>query len=414
MESQPIRLTTYQFRLLAVLALVNFVNFADRQVVVPLLPLLRQQMGVTDSQLGSLQTWLLVVLAAASIPSGFLADRFSQTRIIVGGVVFWSLATVACGFAPTFFVLVAARALIGVGEAAYAPAAQSMISEAFPHERRAMAQSVFASGMLLGGAAGLAIGGVIGAAYGWKYTFIFVGLFCLIPGVFALKLQEPPRRPRSEVVPLKTLLRVPAYLAMIAAGTFITFATVSLLTWGVDFAVNYKEFSLREASESLAVVALLSLVFGVLTGGIVADRLQKKFVYGRIIVIAAAFLCAAPFVLLAIQSDEKWVVLAGLFIAGFFMSWYHGPVTAVLHDLTPQRAHATAIGVYMFVTQLLGALGPQLVGKISDASDLQLGLQVAVAVMVGGSLLMFLVIYFIRRDGLHHPKLAVFHSEAYD
>ena len=414
MESQSIRLTTYQFRLLAVLALVNFVNFADRQVVVPLLPLLRQQMGVTDSQLGSLQTWLLVVLAVASIPSGFLADRFSQTRIIVGGVVFWSLATVACGFAPTYLILVVARALIGVGEAAYAPAAQSMISDAFPFERRAMAQSVFASGMLLGGAAGLAIGGVIGAAHGWKYTFIFVGLFCLIPGVFALKLQEPPRRPRSEVVPLKTLLSVPAYLAMIAAGTFITFATVSLLTWGVDFAVNYKEFSLREASESLAAVALISLVFGVLTGGIVADRLQKKFIYGRIIVIAAAFLCAAPFVLLAIQSDEKWVVLAGLFIAGFFMSWYHGPVTAVLHDLTPQRAHATAIGVYMLVTQLLGALGPQLVGKISDASDLQLGLQVAVAVMVGGSLLMFLVIYFIRRDGLHHPKLAAFHSEAYD
>jgi len=412
MESQSIRLTTYQFRLLAVLALVNFVNFADRQVVVPLLPLLRQQMGVTDSQLGSLQTWLLVVLAVASIPSGFLADRFSQTRIIVGGVVFWSLATIACGFAPTYLILVVARSLIGVGEAAYAPAAQSMISDSFPQERRAMAQSVFASGMLLGGAAGLAVGGVIGAAHGWKYTFIFVGLFCLIPGVFALKLQEPPRRPRSEVVPLKTLLSVPAYLAMIAAGTFITFASVSLLYWGVDFAVTYKGFSLHQASESLAAVALLSLVFGVLTGGIVADRLQKKFIYGRIIVIAAAFLCAAPFVLLAIQSDEKWVVLAGLFIAGFFMSWYHGPVTAVLHDLTPQRAHATAIGVYMFVTQLLGALGPQLVGKISDASDLQLGLQVAVAVMVGGSLLMFLVIYFIRRDGLHHPRLAAFHSEA--
>jgi len=412
MESQSIRLTTYQFRLLAVLALVNFVNFADRQVVVPLLPLLRQQMGVTDSQLGSLQTWLLVVLAVASIPSGFLADRFSQTRIIVGGVVFWSLATIACGFAPTYLILVVARSLIGVGEAAYAPAAQSMISDSFPQERRAMAQSVFASGMLLGGAAGLAVGGVIGAAHGWKYTFIFVGLFCLIPGVFALKLQEPPRRPRSEVVPLKTLLSVPAYLAMIAAGTFITFASVSLLYWGVDFAVTYKGFSLHQASESLAAVALLSLVFGVLTGGIVADRLQKKFIYGRIIVIAAAFLCAAPFVLLAIQSDEKWVVLAGLFIAGFFMSWYHGPVTAVLHDLTPQRAHSTAIGVYMFVTQLLGALGPQLVGKISDASDLQLGLQVAVAVMVGGSLLMFLVIYFIRRDGLHHPRLAAFHSEA--
>ena len=132
------------------------------------------------------------------------------------------------------------------------------------------------------------------------------------------------------------------------------------------------------------------------------------------IVIAAAFLFAAPFVLLAIQSDEKWLFLASLFIGGFFMSWYHGPVTAVLHDLTPQRAHATAIGVYMFVTQLLGALGPQLVGKISDASDLQLGLQVAVAVMVFGSLLMFLVIYFVRRDGLHHPRLAAFRAEPCD
>jgi MFS family permease len=216
------------------------------------------------------------------------------------------------------------------------------------------------------------------------------------------------------VVPIRSLLSVPAYLAMIVAGTCITFASVSLITWGTDFAVGYKEFSLREASLSIAVVTILSLVLGVLTGGYLADRLQRKYSYGRIIVIAAAFLFAAPFVLIAIQADEKSLFLTALFIGGFFMSWYHGPVTAVLCDLTPQRAHATAIGVYMFVTQLLGALGPQLVGKISDASDLQLGLQVAVAVMVCGSLLMFLVIYFVRRDGLHHPRLAAFQAEPGD
>lgn len=414
MASNSIPLSSYQIRLLAVLALINFVNFADRQVVVPLLPLLRQQMGLTDSQLGSLQTGLLIVLAIASIPCGFFADRASRTQIIAGGVAFWSLATIACGFAPSFALLLVARALIGVGEAAYAPAAQSMISDSFPYQRRAMAQSIFASGMLLGGAAGQVFGGVMGETHGWKYTFIFVGLVCMIPGLFVIKLPEPPRRPRSEVVPILSLLSVPAYVAMIVAGTMITFASVSLLTWGTDFAVNYKEFSLREASLSIAVVALLSLLLGVLTGGFLADRLQRKYAYGRILVIAAAFLFAAPFVLLAIQSDEKWVFLAALFIGGFFMSWYHGPVTAVLCDLTPQRAHATAIGVYMFVTQLLGALGPQLVGKISDASDLQLGLQVAVAVMVCGSLLMFLVIYFVRRDGLHHSSLAAFHVEPGD
>lgn len=414
MESNPTPLSSYQIRLLAVLALINFVNFADRQVVVPLLPLLRQQMNVTDAQLGSLQTWLLVVLAVASVPCGFYADRWSRTQIIAAGVAFWSIATIACGFAGSFMLLVVARALIGVGEAAYAPAAQSMITDSFPYQRRAVAQSIFAAGMLLGGAAGQAFGGLMGESHGWKFTFIVLGVVCMVPGLIVIKLPEPPRRPRSEVVPISSLLSVPAYLAMIVAGTCITFASVSLLTWGIDFAVDYKEFSLREAALSLAVIALLSLIFGVLTGGFLADRLQRRVPYGRIIVIAAAFLLAAPCVLLAIQSDDKAIFLAALFIGGFFMSWYHGPVTAVLHDLTPQRAHATAIGVYMFVTQLLGALGPQLVGKISDASDLQLGLQVAVGVMVAGSLLMFLVIYFVRRDGLHHPRLAAFRAEPGD
>jgi MFS transporter, Spinster family, sphingosine-1-phosphate transporter len=414
MASNATPLSAYQIRLLAVLALINFVNFADRTVVVPLLPLLRQQMNLTDSQLGSLQSGLLIVLALASWACGFWADRTSRTRIIAVGIVFWSLATIACGFAASFLFLLVARSLIGVGEAAYAPAAQSMISDSFPYERRANAQAIFAAGMLLGGAAGQAFGGLVGEAHGWKYTFIVVGLICMIPVIFVIKLPEPPRRPRSEVVPISSLLSVPAYVAMLFAGTCITFSSVSLLTWGIDFARDYKEFSLRQAAVSLALVALLSLLLGVLSGGFLADRLHRKYQYGRILVIAAGFLFAAPFVLLAIQTDEKWVFLLALFIGAYFMSWYHGPVTAVLHDLTPQRAHSTAIGVYMFVTQLLGALGPQLVGRISDASDLQLGLQVATAVMVFGSLLMFLVIYFVRRDGLHHPSLAAFRLEGND
>lgn len=412
MNSNSTALTGYQVRLLAVLALINFVNFADRQVIVPLVPLLRDQLGVTDAQLGSLQTWMLVVLAVASIPFGFFADRLSQTRIIAGGVAFWSLATIAGGLAPSFTLLLVTRALFGVGEATYAPAAQSMISGAFPQERRARAQAIFATGMLLGGASGLALGGIMGEAHGWRSAFFLVGIVGLIPALSVLKLKEPPRAPRSEVVPISRLLRVPAFLAMIAAGMFITFSSVSLLAWSIDFAVNYKEFSLRDASYGLAAIALFSLVLGVLTGGYVADRLQKRFACGRLLAIAGAFLLAAPFVLLAIQSDEKWAVLTGLSVAGFFMSWYHGPVTAVIHDMMPQRAHATSVGLYMFVTQLVGAFGPQLVGKISDLRDLQVGLQAAVGVMIGGALLMFLVMYFIRRDGLCHRHLAPYRAEA--
>jgi len=434
MSTKSIPLSSYQIRLLAVLALINFVNFAARQVFVPLIPLLREHLHATDAQLGSLQTFLLVVLAVGSIPFGLLADRFSRKAIIAIGILFWSVATFAGGLASSFLFFLIARSVVGLGEAAYAPAAQSMISGAFPQERRAVAQAIFAVGMLLGGAAGHVLGGIIGPRYGWQEALFIVALAGIVPGLALFWIEEPPKGPCSELVPISRhprvpafvsmiwafictifkLLRVPAFSAMICAGICITFSSVSLLTWSTDFAVNYKDFSLREASVSLAVIGILSALFGVLTGGFVADRLHRSFSYGRIIAIVAAFLLAAPCLLLAIQSEEKSTVLIGLSIAFFFMSWYHGPVTAVLHDMMPRRAHATSVGVYMFATQLLGGLGPHVVGRISDLRDLQLGLQIAVAVLVCGALLMLLVIHFIRRDGIRHPTLDAFHAEPGD
>jgi predicted MFS family arabinose efflux permease len=414
MSTKSIPLSSYQIRLLAVLALINFVNFGARQVFVPLIPLLRDHLHATDAQLGSLQTFLLLVLAAGSIPFGFFADRFSRKAIIAIGILCWSVATFAGGLASSFLFFLIARSVVGLGEAAYAPAAQSMISGAFPQERRAVAQAIFAVGMLLGGAAGHVLGGVIGPRYGWQEALFIVAFVGIVPGIALFWIDDPPRGPRSEVVPITRLLRVPAFVAMIFAGICITFSSVSLLTWSTDFAVNYKDFTLREASVSLAVIGLLSALLGVLTGGFVADRLHRSFSYGRIIAIVAAFLLAAPCLLLAIQSEEKSTVLIGLSIAFFFMSWYHGPVTAVLHDMMPRRAHATSVGVYMFATQLLGGLGPHVVGRISDLHDLQLGLQIAVAVLVCGALLMLLVIHFIRRDGIRHPTLDAFHAEPGD
>src|SRR5881296_4135980 len=206
MSTKSIPLTSYQIRLLAVLALINFVNFAARQVLVPLIPLLRDHLHVTDAELGSLQTFLLVVLAAGSIPFGFLADRFSRKAIIAAGILFWSVATFAGGLASSFLFFLIARAVVGLGEAAYAPAAQSMISGAFPQERRAFAQAVFAAGMLLGGASGLALGGIIGPRYGWQAVLFVVAILGIFPGLALLRLEDPPRGPRSEVVPMLRLL----------------------------------------------------------------------------------------------------------------------------------------------------------------------------------------------------------------
>src|SRR5438309_1271729 len=246
MSTKSIPLTSYQIRLLAVLALINFVNFAARQVFVPLIPVLRDHLHVTDAELGSVQTFLLVVLAVGSIPFGFLADRFSRKAIIGTGILFWSVATFAGGLASSFMFFLIARAMVGLGEAAYAPAAQSMISGGFPQERRAFAQSIFASGMLLGGASGQALGGIIGPRYGWEAALFIVAFVGIIPSIALFWIDEPPRGPRCDVVPIARLLRVPAFVTMIAAATSITFASVSLLTWGTAFAATYKDFSLRE------------------------------------------------------------------------------------------------------------------------------------------------------------------------
>src|SRR5712692_1417683 len=400
-------LDRYQARLIAILALINFVNFADRLVVPPLLDHLRDHFSLDSVQLASLQVVLQVVLAAGSIPFGILADRVSRTRLIAAGVVFWSLATFLTGLAGTFALLLMARALVGVGEAAYAPAAQSMISGAFSEETRARAQAVFAAGMLAGATVGLALCEVLGEKFGWRPAFFLVGVPGLLLALFVLKLKEPPRGPRSEIVPVSQLLRVPAYLALIGSGVLITFTSVAFIFWGNEFVKQWKNFTPKQAGLSLGITVLLASLCGVLTGGYVADWLQKRYHFGRILTVAVAFLAATPFILWALAAEEKSNVIVALFLAAFFMSWYHGPVTAVIHDLMPRRAHARSVGVYMFITQLLGGVfGPLVVGKIDDVSNLLVGLHAAVAVMVAGALCMFLVIYYINRDGLHHPSLA--------
>jgi MFS family permease len=412
---KSISLSSYQLRLLAVLALINFVNFADRQAIPPLVPLIRDEFALTSTQISYLQVVLQAVLAISSIPFGFFADRFNRSRIIAGGVIFWSFATIVTSHVHTFTMLLLARAFVGIGEAAYAPAAQSMISGGYPQADRARAQAVFAAGMLVGGTAGQAIGGLIGQWLGWRAVFYAIGIPGLLLSFAILGVAEPPRGPRSEVVPFSRLLRVPAFFTLIVSGVMITFASVAFITWGTDFLVRYKDFSLKEAGVSLGPALLVAGLAGVLGGGFIADMLQSRFAYGRILTVASGFLLAAPFVLWAITSEEKRLIVAAFFIAGFFMSWYHGPLTAVIHDMMPRRAHASSVGVYMFATQLFGGiLGPYVVGRLDDLADLILGLQVAVMVMVGGALLMFLVMHFIRRDGLRHPELEAFRAELGD
>jgi MFS family permease len=403
--------SSQQVRILLVLTLLNFVNYIDRQIVFPLFGPIKDEFLLSDQQLGLLGTVFTLVHAPLNVLFGYAADRVSRPRIMTLGVLFWSGATFLSGLAGSFRSLLVARALVGVGEAAYGPAGTAMLTGAFPPEMRARVQGLFNVGMFIGGAAGLAVGGLIADRMGWRPAFFLVGLPGLVLAAAMYRVPEVPRPPRAETVPLRHLLRVPAYVTLLVSGWFVTFAAQAYVTWGTEFVRRDKGFTLSQAGVSLGTIVVVAGVLGVLTGAWLADRFARIWPWGRVAVVLAGFLLATPLVLGGLHAADKVMLLCLFFAATFFMSWYHGPVIAIIHDLVPERAHATAVGVtYFLVNFSAPALAPWAVGLIADRYGLLAGMHAAVGAQLIGGLLYLLVIHFIRRDGLRHPVLAGYHA----
>ncbi len=405
------RYSAQQVRVLAVLTLVNFVNYIDRLIIFPLFSLIKAEFLLTDAQLGLLGSVFQFVHSPANVFLGQIADRTSRVKVMTYGVLFWSGATFLSGLAGSYHWLLLTRALVGVGEAAYAPAGSAELTATFPQRMRARVQGIFNSGMFLGGAAGLALGGVLADSIGWRPAFFVVGAPGFLLAIILWKLPSPPLHEHVERIPVRRLLQVPAFVAMLVSGWFATFAAQAYLTWGTEFVRRYIGFTLAQAGLSLGVAIIVAGVLGVMTGAALADLLAKRAPWARAAVVAAGFLIAAPLVWRALLTPNRTEFIILFAMGAFFLSWYHGPVIAIIHDLIPDRAHATAVGIaYFLINFSAPALAPWLVGQIADHAGLLAGMKVAVAAQIAGGLLYLVVTYFIRRDGLHHPVLDAYRT----
>jgi MFS transporter, Spinster family, sphingosine-1-phosphate transporter len=321
------------------------------------------------------------VNSLAVLPLGYWSDRGREQKIMAGGVLFWSFATTLSGFAATFKTLVTARALVGVGEAAYAPGGTAMMTRCFPPRFRARVQSVFNLGMVSGGVLGLAAGGMMSQWVGWRSAFFLVGLPGFLMAVFINRLRIPVATTAGPMPPIWSLLKNPAYLAVPVGGMFVVFSGSAFATWGVEFSARYHDMSVAQASLWLGTLVLAGSLGGVMVGGYAADRLQDRWPWGRALTIAATLMLGTPFLYAAILTDSRSVFLFCLFMAALMLTCFHGPAAAVIHDLTATRAHAFAFALYMFFIHLFGdAITPALVGRISDVSDLRRGMMIAVGV----------------------------------
>lgn len=396
-----------QWRVLLILMLVNFVNYVDRQIIFSLFPAIRHDFGLSFEQLGYLATAFTVVLSVGSFPLGMLADRVSKRAVISAAVLFWSAATFFSGLAGSFRSLLAARGMVGVGEAAYAPAGTAVISATFPSAVRARVQGAFDIGMFAGGAVGIALGGIMLQSFGWRPAFFLVGFPGVILGLSALTLPKAPSGGSSERMPMRDLLRVPAFLALLFSGWFCSFAGYAYVAWGPELVQDYKGFSPREAGLAVAATVAVGGTCGIAVGAYLSDLLAKVRTWGRAVVIPAGFVLGAPAIFLALHSATKMQFVVAFGLGAFFLSWYHGPLTATIHDLVPPRGHATALGFYyLFVNLFAMALAPLVVGKVADRSNLIVALHIPIAAQLLGAAFFMLVILFICRNGLHHPALA--------
>jgi MFS transporter, Spinster family, sphingosine-1-phosphate transporter len=362
-------------RVLIILTLVHFINYVDRQIIFPLFHYIKPEFNLSDFELGLLATSFLLVYSFFSIPFGLLADKKIRKNIIGFGLLFWSLVTSISGFAKNYLHLFLSRALVGVGEASYAPAATSLLSDLFPASQRSRVMSIYNIGLYLGGAVGMSLAGIMGETIGWRASFFIVGLPGLLICFFVFRIKEKKRIVISTYGVLKNfkdLFTNPIYNYVLAGATFIAFSSGSILSWAFEFTMRYHNFGVQEASITIGLIAMLGGISGVLSGGWISDHLYKFYKSARAITISVSFLISTPFLALTLTATSKMAFLSYLFLSSYFMCWYFGPIIAMIQESVNEHFKATALAFYFFFIHIFGdALAPSIIGKISDLSSLK-------------------------------------------
>jgi MFS family permease len=389
---------------LAVLTFINLFNYLDRYVVSTLVESLRRsELHLTDTQAGSLMSGFLIVFALVGPIFGFLGDSRSRPRLIAFGVACWSIATALSGLAWNFASLFAARAAVGVGEAAYVTIGPSLLSDYFPPGDRGRVMAIFFCAIPVGSALGYVVGGFMDVHFGWRMAFFVAGVPGLILALLCLGLRDPPRggqdgketgQPRAASRPAANyleLLKNRPYVLTIAGYAAYTFALGGLAYWIPAFLERVRHVPEKSATFSFGIIVVITGFVGTFAGGWLGDFCARYTQRAYLWISAAATLAAVPFAWLALTVAAPRTYLVCMVIAQLLMFLSTGPINATIVNLVrpTQRSSANALGV--FSIHLLGDVpSPLLIGLISTHSSLQQGVKlVPLAILVSGVIWIF-------------------------
>jgi predicted MFS family arabinose efflux permease len=365
---------------LPLLTLINFFNYLDRQVVYGMTPLIGETFKLSKAELGFLATVNLLVFAVASLISGPIADRVGPRKVIFIGILVWAIATIGSALSGSYHVLLFFRALVGVGEGAYGPAANSLLCADAPPEKRGRALGIYNVGMALGGTSGLALGTVLAPILGWRGVFWLAGGPSMLLALGAAFVAAPDRLQRPTTLPARSYLLSPTYIIALLGGILATFGASALIFWTRWLIVDERHFTVIGGSIFMAFVGLGCGAGGVIAGGYAGDAFSRRGPGGHAMAIGLSMLLSVPVGVVALLVTNKPAFMVMTAITVFLLSVYNGPSAAVVDELGPPQFAATLQAVFMFGIHVLGnAPAPPAIGWVADRSTVAIALQLAVA-----------------------------------
>ena len=403
----------YAYYALGLLTVINLVSYLERNAIFALFEPIKRDLGLSDAHLGWLGSAYVLVFSLASVPAGIAGDLGSRRVVIAAGVVLWSVATSLSGLAEGFGSLLFARAIIGLGGAAAATAGASLVADYFPGRRRSVAMGLFMAGVAIGGVLGILIAGQLEHRYGWRVAFLTLGLPGFLFAAMVLRLKDPTRPatpshqgPDVLFVTMRELegvarriLSTPTLAVVFLGGALISFGMNGLVGWAPTFLARERGLSIAQSTLLLGSNGLIAGTAGTVVGGIIADALLVRWASGRVIATGLGFVVGVPLAIwLLFIRDMTWFV--PVFAAAFFfLTWYNGPLTAVIFDVTPSRIATTVVGAFLMFIHLAGdAIAFPLVGALSDSFGLERAMLLLPAASLVGALIVLLAVRWVAAD----------------
>ena len=400
----------YKWLLIAMLSCAFFFHQADRALFGLLTIPIQKDIGLTDVQIGWINTTLSWTLAAMTVIAGFVGDRFSRKWIITLSLIAWSLMTVCMGFVGGFAGALFFRSIAtGVGESFYAPSAYALIA-VHHKDTRSVALSIHQAALYVGlMVSGLVVAWALGFFGSWRNVFIAFGVAgCALGVAFVWLLRDnangsndsriPGSSCASSLLPgLKAYFCNPSALCATAGFVAIVFVNNAYLFWAPKFAAEKFALDVGVAGRDVMLWHHLLAFAAILAGGVLTDKFVRRFPRFRLGFQVLALLCGAPMLV--------WIGLApsfaGLLVAaaayGVFRGFFEVNTHASLFDVVPPQFRSTAVGLLNMIAFFFGGLSGVAMGALSQkwgVRGFEVGFGVMAAAYVLGAMLMAFSFFF--------------------